>query len=319
MILKFYFKSYYNLPLGIYAVEYNDLYLLKTDITEILWCFEEYIYLVEVDLNDSGTTFRKCIQEGFICNKFNILKKYSLLNISTYNNIGIKKVIVDPYVFEDNKFINFIHMLNESNIELYFSSWFMCNASANGYVNLLDLYFIYGNKISYNENAMDFASQNGNIKSLDWWLNSGLELKYSDKSFDYLLRNEEFIINTLNWWFESGLEIKYSEEFIKKLSKDRYIRALDLLLLRGFKIICEEIIIDCASSYGHNEVLDWWLNSGVKLNYTEKSIDSAISYRNIKILRWWINSGLKLKYTKAFVIGSREWLKEIGVFDDLIN
>ncbi|QGR54126.1 hypothetical protein [Moumouvirus maliensis] len=313
MILKFYYKNNNELPLGFYEGEHCDL--LKTNITELIWCFEEYIYLVEIDLNDPKTSFNKNIYDEFICNKFNILEKYSLLDLSTLYNIGVKEILVDPHNSEDNKFINFIHVLNESNIELYFSDHFMYHASINGYTNLLNLYFIYSHKISLTGKEINGASVNCKITSLNWWINSGLELEYSDKSFNFYQRVEEKnILEVLNWWIDSGLEIKYGNKFIKYLSTNKYIQTLDLLLLHGFKIVCDEEIIDHASTYGGVEILNWWLNSGMELNYTEKSIDSIIGHRNEKTLKWWINSGLKLKYTKAFVIGSKKWLKEIGVY-----
>uniref|UniRef100_A0A6G6ADB0 Ankyrin repeat-containing protein n=1 Tax=Borely moumouvirus TaxID=2712067 RepID=A0A6G6ADB0_9VIRU len=319
MILKFYYKYYNELPLGLHKIEFSDLYLLKTNITELTWFFEEYIYLVEVDLNDSETSFHKSKYNEFTCNKFNILEKYSLLDLSTLYNIGIKKVYIDPCELEDDKYINFIHVLNESNIELYFSDNFMYNASINGHTNLLNLYFIYGNKIPLYGIEIDEASARYNIKSLNWWINSGLELNYTNESFNFYQCNEIKILELLNWWIESGLEIKYNHNFIKKLSDNKCIQVLDFLLSHGFKLECNEIIIDNNSSSGRSEVLDWWLNSGIQLNYTEKSIDSAIGFRNEKILKWWINSGLKLKYTKAFILSSQEWLKEIGIFDYFIN
>ncbi|AVL94994.1 hypothetical protein ma608 [Moumouvirus australiensis] len=315
MILKFYYKIYDDLPLGLYEAKHSDLYLLKTNTTELTWCFEEYIYLVEVDLNDPETIFHKSEYDEFRCNKFNILEKYSLLDLSTFNNIGVKKVFISPHNTEDSKFINFIHVLNESGIELYFSDYFMYHASTRGYTNLLNLYFIYGHKICRNGNEINGSSVYYKIKSLNWWINSGLEFEYSDESFSFYSGiKEKKILKVLNWWINSGLEIKYDNKFIKLLSKNKYIQILDLLLLYKFKIVCDEEIIDHASAYGGVEILNWWLNSGIELNYTEKSIDSIIGHRNEKTLKWWINSGLKLKYTKAFVIGSKKWLKEIGVY-----
>ncbi|AGF85118.1 repeat protein [Moumouvirus goulette] len=318
MILKFYYIDYLDLPLGIHDVKYKDLYLLKYDIVELFLNSEEYIYLVEVDLNDPETSFEKCKQEGFRCSRINILEKYSLLDLSTYYNIGVKKVIIDSsdsIDSQNNRFIKFINALNNSDIELYFSSHFINNASSNDNIDLLNLYFIYGKKMSYDESAIDFASKYGNIKSLNWWLSSGLELKYSEKSLEYFYCEEEDAVKILSWWFESGLEIKYNDKFIENLSMRKYLKALDKLVSYGFKILCTDKILDHASSHGYCKVLDWWLKSGIELSYTEQSIDSAISLRNEKILKWWINSGLELKYTKAFVLSSQEWLKQIDILD----
>nr|WBF70587.1 putative ankyrin repeat protein [Megavirus caiporensis] len=244
-----------------------------------------YLYVVDVDLNDSETSFEK-LQHTYLSNKIYIKQKYSLADIMTYEIFDLGEIEDNQYIVDNCSMSNNLEQLSillSLGKKMHYTEASMDIASKNGYVDILDYWFHSGFELKYSHDAIEYASEQGRDNVLNWWINSGLELKYRHWSIDHASALGR--LNVLNWWINSGLELKYSE-----------------------------YTMDRAANI---DVLNWWINSGLELKYSENAIVNLSYTSNINGLNWWIYSGLELKYPEKIIFRVKP--KNGQIIQDLFN
>ncbi|AFX92777.1 putative ankyrin repeat protein [Megavirus courdo11] len=244
-----------------------------------------YLYVVDVDLNDSETSFEK-LRNTYLSNKIYIKQKYSLADIMTYEMFDLGEIEDNQYIVDNCSMSNNLEQLSillSLGKNMHYTEASMDIASKNGCVDILDYWFHSGFELKYSRDAIEYASEQGHVNVLDWWINSGLELKYRHWSIDHASALGR--LNVLDWWINSGLELKYTE-----YSMDRAANI---------------------------DVLNWWINSGLELKYSENAIINSSYANHINGLNWWINSGLELKYPEKIKFNIKP--KNGQIIQDLFN
>ncbi|ORZ38562.1 hypothetical protein BCR44DRAFT_1510923 [Catenaria anguillulae PL171] len=95
------------------------------------------------------------------------------------------------------------HMLSDARLQLRDlvdedNPDYMDEASACGYVEVLNWFLVHFHKPQYTHRAMDRASANGHLHVLDWWVRSGLSLKFTSSAKVNAARAGK--THVVNWW-----------------------------------------------------------------------------------------------------------------------
>ncbi|KAJ1557181.1 hypothetical protein HK096_008669 [Nowakowskiella sp. JEL0078] len=226
-----------------------------------------------------------------------------------------------------------------------YSETAMDEASANGFVSVLDWWENSGLELFYTSKAIDLASSNGHVNVLNWWKKQGFHLframqgsnvkkhikaiEWDKKSRFYIEYTGEAVnqasghnhIPVLDWWKNSGLHLLYDKYALFKASENADIDVLNWWHQSGLILVYDEDILWNASKSGNIVVLDWWKKSGLELKYDERAIDQASHYGQLEVLDWWKKSGLYLKYSSNSMelmgfydnVNSLEWWKNSGL------
>ena len=324
----------------------NGLYFNTIDRIFKDNCFLE-IYIREITLPaDDPSVKLNVYQSCYGASKIIAGEKYSLLDPSTYEKIGIEmtvnKRLIDSASAHNNLellkslveksqemdfnleyteaaidyasrrgYIDVLDCWLDSELLLKYSESAIDGACGNGYLNVLEWWLNTGIPLKYSSAAIDTASQRGHIKILDYWLNSGLELKYTEHAIDYA-----HDINVINWWLRPNLKLKYSKNIIDAIcGRGDGKMLLEAWFVSGLNIEYSENAMDNASITGRIDILDFWRNSKLDLKYTSKAIDRA--KRNPQVIAWWLASGLELKFTDEVFSTSKievlELLNKYGI------
>ncbi|KAJ1545901.1 hypothetical protein HK096_005802 [Nowakowskiella sp. JEL0078] len=193
------------------------------------------------------------------------------------------------------------------------------NASASGFVEVLEWWRTSELPLKWTGKALSEASQNGFVHILDWWNTHGfLEnpacYKWVQHAFD--IANFKGRVNVLAWWRKSRIKVQ-TDDVVFLACSSGHTSVLDFWKgdMRESRILWDERSINEASEYGIVNVLEWWKCSGLQLKYNEDALDNATS---VEVLNWWMSSGLQLRWThKAMDNASDasvlEWWKNSGL------
>ena len=184
-----------------------------TTIDHINQFYRYGIYLREVILPADDPEL-KVVKHGIFyrANKVILGKKYSLLDITTYHDLGLDAASDSRAIdyASEHGLIDVLNKWKSSGLELKYSNRAIDLASEKGCVEVLDWWKYSELELIYSNYAIDLASEYGHIEVLNWWKSSGLELKYSEHAIDCASAYGH--IEVLNWWKSLELELKYSNK-----------------------------------------------------------------------------------------------------------
>ncbi|AGF85120.1 repeat protein [Moumouvirus goulette] len=317
MNLEFYYYDSNELSLGNHQSSYESFFLENKYSSTIHFSHKIYLYVICVNLQDPETSFCKLKNGNYRCNKINILKKYSIIDLSTFSTLNINKIYISIDFTIKFDYLKYLKIFDNYSYEIEFDKNIVNYASCHREIEFLNWLLQTDKNFIYTELPMNNASQYGKIDVLNWWINSGLELKYTEQSIDYISlneNNEQCYLQVLNWWLNSGLELKYTSHAMDNASGCNCINILNWWLNSGLELKYTSFTMDNTSIC----VLDWWLNSGLELKYSGTALKNAFYNEDIDSLNWWSNSGLLLKYYKSDIkiIKNKEileWCKMVGI------
>jgi hypothetical protein len=189
------------------------------------------------------------------------------------------------------------------------------NASAAGFVQVLDWWRNSGLPISYTSTALEQASSKGMIASLEWWKQAsrhqgGYHIEGSEngpsshrgrhpspasrkpgtpddteslvplrlkvgKSIVFATQNGRE--DVVRWWDESGIPYAHEDTVAKLASQNGHVEILQLWKeLKGEKMIYDNQVLVGPTKHGHRDVLEWWKNSGLRVEYKTCDIEEAM-------------------------------------------
>jgi hypothetical protein len=218
-----------------------------------------------------------------LCWWFNFHNAYGIELKYSHKHLDYCK---DPNVFDFWYEVNNIYDLN---FPMKYTKWCINNASANGYIDVLEWWKDHRHKlrIKYSEHVIDHASGNGQLDVLEWWkLNREIfPLHYTQYAIDMASANGH--VHVLEWWLyhykSGGLEFKRTERAINFASRNGRIKVLEWWLhaYRTHKIpfVYDKWAIEWAIN--DKELICWWIETCKRFNFKFETLDWD-SYSSLK-------------------------------------